>query len=281
MDESVVPAEIVDHYEHDYDESARITTGFGTLELVRTQEIVEPRAAAGPGCACSTWAAAPGVHARWLAEAGHEVEVVDPMPRHVEAVGRARRPTASRSLRGSATRAALPHDDGTFDAVLLLGPLYHLIDRDDRVQAWREARARREAGRARDRGRRSTASRRCSTGLARRPPRRPEFRTIVERRPPQRRSTAIPSGNPRWFTTAYFHHPDELEAEAADAGVDGRRDRRRRGPRRLAAATRRAQWDDAAGRGRRSSTRPARVESEPTLRGLERAPAGRRPPAVA
>jgi hypothetical protein len=30
---------------------------------------------------------------------------------------------------------ALPEPDGTYDATLLLGPLYHLLDRDDRVRA--------------------------------------------------------------------------------------------------------------------------------------------------
>jgi SAM-dependent methyltransferase len=35
---------------------------------------------------------------------------------------------------------ALGYDDGTFDAVLLLGPLYHLRDRAERLQALREAR---------------------------------------------------------------------------------------------------------------------------------------------
>ncbi|HEV8558797.1 MAG TPA: methyltransferase domain-containing protein [Actinophytocola sp.] len=34
---------------------------------------------------------------------------------------------------------ALPEPDGTYDATLLLGPLYHLLDRDDRVRALSEA----------------------------------------------------------------------------------------------------------------------------------------------
>ncbi len=27
------------------------------------------------------------------------------------------------------------------------------------------------------------------------------------------------SGHPGWFTTAYFHHPDDLAAEVAEAGL--------------------------------------------------------------
>jgi hypothetical protein len=41
MDEPVVEPEIVDHYEHDIDESTRISSGFASLELLRTREIIE------------------------------------------------------------------------------------------------------------------------------------------------------------------------------------------------------------------------------------------------
>src|SRR5205807_6865273 len=29
-----------------------------------------------------------------------------------------------------------------------------------------------------------------------------------------------PDRRPNWFTTAYFHHPDELRAEVGDAGLE-------------------------------------------------------------
>ena len=31
-----------------------------------------------------------------------------------------------------------------------------------------------------------------------------------------------PTGDPRWFTTAYFHRPEELPAEAMEAGLEVR-----------------------------------------------------------
>ena len=80
------------------------------------------------------------MHARWLAEAGHDVELVDPMPGHVAAAERARRPRDWRSDRASRRRPrAHRAPTHAFDVVLLLGPLYHLTERDDRVLAWREA----------------------------------------------------------------------------------------------------------------------------------------------
>ena len=46
----------------------------------------------------------------------------------------------------------------------------------------------------------------------------PAFRAIVA----QDLATGVhenPTGDPRWFTTAYFHRPDELAAEATEAGL--------------------------------------------------------------
>jgi len=46
----------------------------------------------------------------------------------------------------------------------------------------------------------------------------PAFRSIVERDlvDGQHRN---PTSKPEWFTTAFFHRPDELQAEVTDAGL--------------------------------------------------------------
>lgn len=115
------------------DESARLHEGEGRVELLRTQELLRAVLPAAPARVLDVGGAA-GVHAAWLAGDGHDVEVVDLVPGHVE---------QARSL-GLAARLgdarSLPVDDGTVDAVLLLGPLYHLRSRADRLQALTEAR---------------------------------------------------------------------------------------------------------------------------------------------
>jgi 2-polyprenyl-3-methyl-5-hydroxy-6-metoxy-1,4-benzoquinol methylase len=262
MDELVVPTEIVDHYEHDYDESSRIRDGFGQLELVRTREIVERHLPAGRLTILDV-GGGPGVHARWLAAAGHVVELVDPMPLHVATAAA----LATEGLEVTAQLGdarALTQADGSFDVVLLLGPLYHLTERSGRVQAWREAfRVVKPGGLVFA----AAISRFASlfSGLTDGILGDPRFRTIVERdlREGQHRN---PDRHPQWFTTAYFHHPDELEAEAAAAGlsvmeivgVEG-----------LAIWQRHleADWTDAA---RREPILVAAraVETEPSLRGL-------------
>ncbi len=79
----------------------------------------------------------PGTHATYLADRGYEVQLVDPVHRHIDQATRAG------AEHGFACQLAdarsLPFPDGSFDAALLLGPLYHLVDAGDRQQALREA----------------------------------------------------------------------------------------------------------------------------------------------
>lgn len=113
------------------DESARLTFREGRVEYLRTQQIL--RAALGSGSRILDVGGADGVHAEWLVRDGHEVEIVDIVPRHVERA-RARGFTAKE---GDARE--LPYNDDSFDAVLLLGPLYHLLEASDRATALSEA----------------------------------------------------------------------------------------------------------------------------------------------
>ena len=166
---------------------------------------------------------------------------------------------------------ARPHADDAFDVVLLLGPLYHLTERADRVPAWREAlRVAKPGGLviAAAITRFASLFDGLTCGVLRRPRRSARSSNATSRRP-------APQSRPRrrsWFTTAYFHHPDELAAEAAEAGARGRRGRRRRRPRGAGCAR-----STTAGTIRvtretiLTSTRS--IESEPTLLGAQRAPA--------
>jgi SAM-dependent methyltransferase len=114
------------------DESTRLRSGEGRVELLRTQQILRP--ALAPGSRILDVGGGDGVHAEWLEGEGHRVEVVDLVPRHVEQA-RARGLTAQE---GDARD--LPHRDDHFDAVLLLGPLYHLTGPSHRARALAEAR---------------------------------------------------------------------------------------------------------------------------------------------
>ena len=78
----------------------------------------------------------PGRYTTWLADLGHRVHHRDVVPLHVEQV---RDANVARATVGTAVGDArsLDLDDASVDAVLLLGPLYHLSQRRDRVRALR------------------------------------------------------------------------------------------------------------------------------------------------
>jgi ubiquinone/menaquinone biosynthesis C-methylase UbiE len=75
-----------------------------------------------------------GAYAMPLASAGYQVHLIDPVPLHVEQAAAASR-QAGTSLTGISAGDArdLPVADHSADAVLLLGPLYHLTSREDRL----------------------------------------------------------------------------------------------------------------------------------------------------
>ncbi|MEY2453249.1 MAG: hypothetical protein QOD92_2823, partial [Acidimicrobiaceae bacterium] len=114
--------DVVRHYENDTEED-RIASGFGQLELLRTQEILTRHLPAAPARIIDVGGAT-GIHARWLAEAGFLVHIVDVTPRHV---AKAQSDLAAVGVTAEVGDArALTAESATYDVVLMLGPMYHL-----------------------------------------------------------------------------------------------------------------------------------------------------------
>jgi SAM-dependent methyltransferase len=215
MSESVVPEEILDHYRARFDEDARLRRGLGELELLRTQEVIRRHLPTGPLRILDVGGAS-GVHAEWLLEDGHRVHLIDPVPEHVaQAIERLGDHEGFTAAVGDARH--LDEESRTYDAVLLFGPLYHLTEERDRVGAWCEAR---RVAVTEGLVFAAAISRFASlfSGLTEGALFDPRFRSIAEQdlASGQHRN---PTADEDWFTTAYFHHPDELAEEAAGAGL--------------------------------------------------------------
>ena len=215
MDEPALDPEILSFYTERYDEDARIRTGTSQIELIRTREIVR-RHLPDRSLRILDVGGAGGVHAEWLLADGHTVDLIDPIPIHVE---------QAESRLGSLDHFSAAVGDGrsvqadaeSFDAVLLLGPLYHLPDRVDRMRVWAEAeRIVRPGGLvfAAAISRFASLFAGLSAGLLL----HDDFRAIVHRDlgDGHHRNPTLRTG---WFTTAYFHRPEEFEAEATEAGL--------------------------------------------------------------
>ena len=184
---------------------------WGRLELIRTQELLE-RYLPPPPAVVLDVGGGPGTYALWLADRGYRVHLIDPMELHVE---QARAAGLADAQLGDAR--ALPFDGASADAVLELGPLYHLPAAADRRRALEEARRVLRPG-----GVLAAAAitRFASTidGLVKGYVADPEFERMVERvlRDGRHENRAR---HPGWFTTAHFHLPDELADEVRAAGL--------------------------------------------------------------
>jgi SAM-dependent methyltransferase len=200
------------------DEQGRLSD-WGRFEFLRTRELLSRFLPAPPAIVLDVGGAA-GAYALPLAADGYEVHLVDPVALHVEQAAAASARQAGAPLASVAVADAreLPFADERADAVLMLGPLYHLTDPADRGRALREARRVLRPG-----GLLAAAAimRFASTldGVAQGFLLEPGFEDIVERdlADGQHRN---PEERPGWFTTSYFHRPDELEREVADAGFE-------------------------------------------------------------
>jgi len=199
-------------------ERDRLMAGQGALELARTQMLLE-RYLPPPPAVIADIGGGPGRYAIWLAERGYRVHLVDPIPLHIE---QARAESIARSAIalvsaevGDARALRLP--DASADAVLLLGPLYHLPERSDRVRALSEARRVCRAGGV---VLAAAISRFASTldGLRGGYLEDPAFASIAASDRDDGRHYN-PTGHPAYFTTAYFHRSEELAAECSEAGL--------------------------------------------------------------
>jgi SAM-dependent methyltransferase len=204
-------SEIESYYERG-DERERLTRNArGRLEFARMQDLLR-RLLPGENLDVLDVGGATGVHSKWLAEDGHRVTLVDPVASQVAVAAELPGVTA---VVGDARD--LPCKDASFDAVLLMGPLYHLTEREQRVRAISEARRCTRPG-----GLVAAVTINRTAGwsdylMARAGGRDKGFT-------PEGSLRILREGDLRYFdqnvfTTAYLAHPGEVASEFADAGL--------------------------------------------------------------
>jgi ubiquinone/menaquinone biosynthesis C-methylase UbiE len=199
-------------------EARRLFSGAGRLERARTQELLDRYLPPPPAVILDVGGGA-GVYACWLAKKGYEVHLVDAVPLHVEQARRASAQQPEHPLASVAVgdARALNRPAASADVVLLLGPLYHLTQRDDRLSALREAtRVLRDGGLVCAVGISRFAS--ALDGLAQGFMDDPAFVRIVKQDLSDGQH-CNPTDHPGYFTTTFFHRPDELETEVVEAGL--------------------------------------------------------------
>lgn len=206
---------IKSHYEKNK-EQQRLSIGVGKLEFERTKELILRYLPDKPVRILDIGGAA-GVYSLWLAEMGHEIHLVDPVPFLVEQAKctSAEKEISVKSFKIGDARE-LEFSDDFAEIVLLMGPMYHLVKKNDRLTALKEAhRVLKKEGLMIV----TAISKFASTldGFVEGYMNDPEFLPIAEQDliNGQHRN---PTDDLFYFTDAFFHHPDELKGEIVKAG---------------------------------------------------------------
>ena len=160
-----------------------------------------------------------GFYSFWLKGLGHEVHLVDPVEINVKKATNSEtqlKVPLDACLVGDARQLA--YDDNSFDFILYMGPLYHLVEKEERLASIQEAkRILKKGGLIFCAGISRYAS--LLEGYYREFIKDPDFFQIIDQ--------DIETGQHRnltnkleYFTTAYFHLPSELENEVMEAGFE-------------------------------------------------------------
>jgi ubiquinone/menaquinone biosynthesis C-methylase UbiE len=213
-DDSAPPPEVIEYYAR-FAEESRLESGSSRLEFERTKDVLS-RVLPRPPARIIDVGGAAGAYSFWLAAEGFEVHLIDVSARLVEEARRRNaRTSAPIAVVSVGDSRRLSRDDASADAVLLMGPLYHLPSASDRLAALREAHRVLAPGGVVVC---AAISRYASAldGLARKLSLDPRFVEIRNRDlvDGQHRNE---TGNETYFTTAYFHRPDDLVAELSAA----------------------------------------------------------------
>jgi ubiquinone/menaquinone biosynthesis C-methylase UbiE len=203
-------------YAHEI-EANRLESEWFKLEGIRTKEIIE-RYLNKDKLEILDIGGGAGYYSFWLHEKGHNVTLIDLSPKNIELVQKNSAATGRKLKKVEIGDAVnLNISDEQFDIVLMLGPLYHLTDRAERIIALREAlRVLKPGGLLLA----AVISRYGSLidGFQRDLVMDDQFFNLLIN--DLRTGVHLnETDNLQYFTTAYLHTPKEITTEIADSGL--------------------------------------------------------------
>lgn len=196
-------------------EKGRLHRGLGLIEFARTKEILLEELPPPPAVIYDVGGAY-GEYAFWLAGLGYEVHLFDLAQEHIRiAVEHNAYAAKKLSAMEVADARSIARPDESADAILLFGPLYHIVAHHERAKCLAECRRLLKPG-----GKLFTANITCFATVL-------KYTELYDRRPVLNDEdacrmiestvrTGLHNGNE--IGLVYFHRPEELRQEIASAG---------------------------------------------------------------
>ncbi len=129
--------EVLEFYNSGADKG-RLERGLGKVELYRTKEILKQYINSNNNVIYDVGGGS-GIYSSWLADMNNEVHLLDLSPWAVEYAKRNQKKN-SEFISEVCDARNINREDESADVVLLMGPLYHLQNKAERIQALNEAR---------------------------------------------------------------------------------------------------------------------------------------------
>lgn len=125
------------NYYQNYDEEGRLLSRHGMVEYITTMKYIEKYLQ--PGMRIIEIGAATGRYSHALAQKGYPVDAVELVKHNIEIFKQHTLPSEPVTITQGNAMDLSDFESETYDITLLLGPLYHLFTKEDKLKALSEA----------------------------------------------------------------------------------------------------------------------------------------------
>ena len=218
-----IDREVLDRYNAGI-EKGRLHKGLGLIEFARSKELIYEFLPPPPAVIYDIGGAY-GEYACDLAAHGYEVHLFDLSKTHIELAHELEKEKGVHLASAMIADARnIPREDASADAILLMGPLYHIVDREERILCLKECHRLLKPG-----GLLFTAAITCyATTLCaithyekNELLDEPAFQHMIATEVKTGHHIKNPSSRYDGLGRSYFHHPDTLRCELREGGFAG------------------------------------------------------------
>ncbi len=130
-------SEALKNYYETHEENSRLRSRHGSVEFLTTVKYVEKYLK--PGMKILEIGAGTGIYSHYFAQNGYSVDAVEIMEYNIKVFKANTTPGEKVTITQGDAIDLKGFDDGAYDITLLLGPMYHLYTKEDKLAALREA----------------------------------------------------------------------------------------------------------------------------------------------